>query len=251
MCSIIFAYKKHPKYPLIVVANRDEFYPRPTKQADWWEEYPEMLAGKDIKANGSWFGISKLGRFSALTNYRDGMHLKQNAPTRGKLVTDYLVNEVDSEVYLKKIAETAELYNGYNLLTFDGQDIWHYSNISDEITQIEAGVHGLSNALLNSDWPKVNKGKAKLEELIKTEEISVDALFEMMKDGELAADEDLPDTGVPYEWEKLLSALCIKSDNYGTRCSTVLLWDNDGNIFFEERSYVPDLGSKRFEVLVG
>lgn len=247
MCLILFAYKQHPKYPLIVVANRDEFYKRPTEQAHWWKEHPEMLAGKDTVGNGSWFGVSKLGRFAGLTNYRDGMKLKGNAPTRGKLVTNYLINEVDGVEYLNEIAKTADLYNGYNLLTFDGNDLLHYSNISNEITHIEAGIHGLSNALLNSDWPKIKRGKADLEELVKGD-FSIEAAFQMMLNERGAADEDLPKTGVPLEWERLLSPMCIKSDEYGTRCSTVLLWDNDGKMYFEERSYVPAKEARTFEL---
>lgn len=247
MCLILFAYQQHPKYPLIVVANRDEFYKRPTEQAHWWKEHPKMLAGRDTIGNGSWFGVSKLGRFSALTNYRDGMKLKENAPTRGKLVTDYLINEVDGFDYLNEIAQTADLYNGYNLLTFDGDNLLHYSNISNEITKVEAGVHGLSNALLNSDWPKIRKGKANLEKLVKND-FSVEAAFQMMLNDERAEDEDLPNTNIPIEWERLLSPMCIKSDDYGTRCSTVLLWDNDGKMYFEERSYVPNVGAKVFEL---
>lgn len=249
MCLILFAYQQHPKYPLIVVANRDEFYPRPTKQADWWEEHPTMLAGKDIKGNGSWLGMSKNGKFAALTNYRDGFNEKKGAPTRGKLVTNYLVNPVAAEDYLKDIAQTGEQYNGYNLLTFDGQNIWHYSNKSNQITPIQPGVHGLSNALLNSNWPKINKGKAKLSALIEpNEDFSIEAGFQMMLDTEKAADDDLPKTGVPYEWEKELSSMCIRTDNYGTRCSTVILWGADGTVHFEERSYVPKLGSKIYHV---
>ena len=251
MCLILFAYKQHPKYPLILVANRDEFYPRPTAQADWWKEYPTMLAGKDIKGNGSWLGMSKDGKFAALTNFRDGMNLKQNAPTRGKLVTNYLVNPVESESYLQEIAKTGELYNGYNLLTFDGEDIWHYSNMSNDITHIEPGVHGLSNALLNSDWPKVHRAKAKLAALVDVnKDFSIEAGFQMMLDSEQAADEDLPQTGVPYDWEKKLSSMCIRTETYGTRCSTVVLWGADGTVHFEERSYVPDLGSKAYRVQI-
>ena len=246
MCSILFAYKQHPKYPLIVVANRDEFYKRPTEQAHWWKDHPEMLAGKDSLGNGSWFGVSKLHRFAALTNYRDGMHIKQNAPTRGKLVTNYLINEVDGVEYLNDISKDAELYNGYNLLTFDGKELLHYSNISNEITHVEPGIHGVSNALLNSDWPKINYGKAKLAELLKGN-FSIESFFELMLNDEQSADKDLPKTGVPIEWERLLSSLCIKSDEYGTRCSTVLLWDNDGKMYFEERSYVPKSDVKIFE----
>jgi uncharacterized protein with NRDE domain len=250
MCSILFAYQQHPKYPLIVVANRDEFYQRPTKPAHWWEEHPEMLAGKDILGEGSWFGVSKLGRFAALTNYRDGVALKANAPTRGKLVTDYLTQEVDGVDFLNGIAENAALYNGYNLLTFDGKELLHYSNVNNQITRVTPGVHGVSNALLNSDWPKINKGKAALEKLIRSgaDDFGVEEAFQMMLDKKRAADEDLPSTGVPLEWERLLSSLYIQSDNYGTRCSTVLLWDNDGQMYFEERSYVPNLGVKSFKL---
>lgn len=248
MCLILFSYRQHPKYPLIVVANRDEFYERPTAQADWWQEFPEMLAGKDLTGNGSWFGMSKTGKFSALTNYRDGFNIKKNAPTRGKLVTNFLTEDVHPKDYLEGIAETGHLYNGYNLLTFDGETIWHYSNISNEITEIEAGTHGLSNALLNSNWPKINRGKARLAELVQADEFSIEDAFQMMLDETRPDDKDLPSTGIPLEWEQKLSSMCIKTENYGTRCSTVMLWDNDGNVYFEERSYVPAMGSKVFNV---
>jgi len=248
MCSILFSYREHSKYPLIVLANRDEFFDRPTAQADWWKEFPDMLAGKDLTGNGSWFGMSKNGKFSALTNYRDGFNIKKNAPTRGKLVTNFLTQEVESFPYLQGISKTSHLYNGYNLLTFDGDSLFHYSNISNDITKIEAGTHGVSNALLNSDWPKINRGKAKLAELIQEEEFSIEAAFEMLLDDTRPSDANLPTTGVPIEWERKLSSLCIKTENYGTRCSTVMLWDNDGRVHYEERSYVPSLGSKVFEV---
>lgn len=251
MCLILFAYQAHAKYPLIIVANRDEFYKRPTEQAHWWDDFPEMLAGKDIKGSGSWFGMSKTGKFSALTNYRDGFNIKQNAPTRGKLVTNYLVNDVDTLDYLNNIIPTSHLYNGYNLLTFDGEKLWHYSNIDNQITPIEAGIHGVSNALLNSDWPKVNKGKTDLAQLIDpTKDFDIEAAFQMMLNEEKAADKDLPKTNIPLEWERKLSSMCIQSEDYGTRCSTVLLWGNDGKVYFEERSYVPNVGSKKYEITI-
>ncbi len=250
MCLILFSYQQHPKYPLIVVANRDEFFERPTEQAHWWKEFPNMLAGKDTIGNGSWFGMSRDGKFSGLTNYRDGFNIKKDAPTRGKLVTNFLTQAVEPKPYLESIAETGHLYNGYNLLTFDGEEIWHYSNINNEITKIEPGTHGLSNALLNSDWPKINQGKARLAELVQAEEFSVEAAFEMMLNENRPADEALPSTGVPIEWERKLSSMCIKTENYGTRCSTVMLWDTEGNVYFEERSYVPATGSKTFHVKV-
>ncbi|MGB0984900.1 MAG: NRDE family protein [Saprospiraceae bacterium] len=251
MCSILFAYQQHPKYPLIVLANRDEFYKRPTLQADWWKEHSEMLAGKDAVGNGSWFGMSKLGRFSALTNYRDGFNIIKDAPTRGKLVTNYLINDIDTRTYLEGVAVDSHLYNGYNLLTFDGKELFHYSNISNEITPIKAGIHGVSNALLNTSWPKIDNGKASLAQLIDIEkDFSVEAGFELLLNEKRPADQDLPNTGVPIEWERKLSSLCIKTEGYGTRCSTVMLWGTDGKIYYEERSYVPDAGKKVFEVSI-
>jgi uncharacterized protein with NRDE domain len=249
MCSILFAYKQHPKYPLIVLANRDEYYKRPTLQADWWQEHPKMLAGKDAVGNGSWFGMSQLGRFSALTNYRDGFNIIKDAPTRGKLVTNFLVENVDSRAYLEGVSVDSHLYNGYNLLTFDGEELFHYSNISNEITLVEAGIHGMSNALLNSDWPKINNGKLELEKLVDVEkDFSIEAGFELLLNEQKPADSDLPSTGVPIDWERKLSSLCIKTENYGTRCSTVMLWGTDGKVYYEERSYVPSMGKKVFEV---
>lgn len=246
MCLILTAYKAHPDYPLIIIANRDEFYARPTEQAHWWAEHPEMLAGKDSKGNGSWFGISKKNKFAALTNYRDGMNLKTDAPTRGKLVTNFLVNEVDSATYLAEIAKTGDLYNGYNLLTFDNGELWYYSNISKAITPVSAGVHGLSNALLNTSWPKVERGKAGLKTLLEDEVFSIEGAFELLRNAEKPSDAELPSTGVPLEWERLLSSMCIEAEGYGTRCSTVLLWHKSGKVYFEERSYVPALGKRAF-----
>lgn len=250
MCLILMAYQTHPSYPLIIVANRDEFFQRPTERAHWWTQYPDMLAGRDIRGNGSWLGVGKSGRFAALTNYRDGFDLKKNAPTRGALVTRYINEIKDTEAYFEALKASAELYNGYNLLTYDGQRLSHFSNINQRVTEITPGIHGLSNALLNSDWQKINKGKAKLEALVaritKAAPFDIDAAFDMMLDEAKAPDDLLPQTGVPYEWEKELSSMCIKTETYGTRCSTVVVWDKQGGIYFEERSYVPNLGSVVF-----
>lgn len=239
MCLITFAYEIHPKYKLIVVANRDEFYLRPTATATWWKEYPNLLAGKDLKGQGTWMGFTKDGRFSALTNYRDGFSEKKNAPSRGDLVKDFLLSQNNTSEYLNHIAPSAELYNGYNLLTFDGENLGYFSNQIDKPQILEKGVYGLSNNILNRSWPKLNTAVSGLENLIEQEKFSINEAFEMMQNRTLANDENLPNTNIPIEWERLLSAMYIETKDYGTRCSTIFLLDYNGRFHFEERSYIP------------
>lgn len=241
MCLILFAYQQHPEYPLIVIANRDEFYARPTQAAHWWPDCPTVWAGRDTKGGGSWFGVNRSGRWAALTNFRNGFQEKPDAPTRGHLVTGFLQTDApDGQTYLARLQPDAERYNGFNLLTYDGTTLLHYANVSNAITTVGTGVHGLSNALLDSDWPKVNRGKAHLERLLANGgAFEVGAAFEVLRDATRAEDADLPRTGIPLEWERKLSPMYIATENYGTRCSTVLLYDREGRCRVEERSYVP------------
>lgn len=240
MCLIIFAYKVHPKYPLIITANRDEFYERPTAKAHWWESHPSLLAGKDLKGGGTWLGVSKSGRFAALTNYRGLQHVRPDAPTRGALVTDFLVdeNEPSAMEYLEGI-ENDEAYNGYNLLLYENDTLVWHSNVSGESRKLEAGVYGVSNALLDTPWPKVERGKAFLKGLILEDSINFDVekAFDYLQDKEQPKDEELPDTGVGMDLERLLGTLFIKSPKYGTRCSTVVLVDEQENVSLEERGF--------------
>lgn len=237
MCLILFAHKAHPKYKLIVAANRDEFYARPTKPADYWEENPDILAGKDLEAGGTWLGITKQGRLSLLTNFRDLKNIKNDAPSRGHLVSDFLSSNTDGEEYLKAISAKGELYNGFNIICGDWNNLYYYGNYQKGVHKIEPGVHGLSNALLDTQWPKVVKGTENLKTIAEQNEIDPDQLFELLYDDQTADDNHLPDTGVGYEREKMLSPLFIKSDRYGSRCSTVLLVDKNDNVTFVERTY--------------
>lgn len=240
MCLITFAYRVHPIYKLIVVANRDEFFARPTQVAHWWKKHPMILAGKDLKSNGSWLGVTKTGRFAALTNYRDGMTLKENAPSRGELVTNFLTENTPQTDYLNTIHQAGEAYNGYNLLTFDGTNMGYTSNESGEKPKLlDAGIYGLSNHLLNTPWGKVLSAKRSLARLMTLSDFSTDKAFEMMKNDDILEDEDLPSTNIPIELERMLSSMFIASEEYGTRCTTVVLIDYEGNVSFEERSYVP------------
>lgn len=240
MCLILFAYKAHPNYPLILAANRDEFYARPTQRAHWWEEYPGIFAGKDLKAGGTWMGIHRSGRIAALTNYRDLSLPQKDGPSRGELVTNFLLDDGGTERYLASVQNVGHLYNGFNLLVGNADDLWWYSNEAEHIKKIQPGIHGLSNHLLNTSWPKVDKGKVGLEDIISKQEIvSAEPLFSLLRDQEIAADAALPDTGISIEMERMLSAMFISSESYGTRVSTVLMVDKNGLFTFEERAFYP------------
>lgn len=241
MCLITFAYQNHPKYNLILAGNRDEFYGRPTRKAQFWSEegYPDILAGKDLKGGGTWLGVHKDGRWGTLTNYRDPSIQKEDPPTRGELVTDYLKSGRSAMDYLQDVTQKADEYNGFNLLLWDTKGFYHYSNQSKKVINISHGIHGISNALLDTPWPKLTSANRQLAEVIQEEEISKEKLFELLKDETKAAEEHLPVTGIPKDLEKAVSSIFIKTENYGSRCSTVLLIDKEGNIDFTERSYEP------------
>jgi uncharacterized protein with NRDE domain len=243
MCLILFSYQQHPDYPLVVIANRDEFYQRPTLQAHWWKDEPHILAGKDVQAGGSWMGVNRKGRFAALTNIREPQNIKSDAPSRGHLVTDYLREQAreSAEGYMGKISEKGQAYNGFNLLVGGPEELWWYANRVEAPQQLEPGLYGLSNALLDTPWPKVEKGKAQLQQLLGNgEAFSHEQALFSLKNPELAPDEQLPQTGVPLEWERKLSAMFIEMEKYGTRCSTIVSYGADGRLTFTERSYVPD-----------
>ncbi len=237
MCLILFAYKSHPKYKLVVAANRDEFYDRPTAPATFWKDSPSILAGRDLEGKGTWMGVNKLGYVSMLTNYRDLSNLKNNAPTRGKLVSDFLMTNANPSIYLDAIDKLANSYNGFNLLLGTIDDLWYYSNIERKKFQLGSGVYGLSNRLLNTAWPKVLKGKEKLKLALGQEDVEEELLFDSLYDDIKAPINQLPDTGVGIEMEEMLSPMFIKSQKYGTRCSTILLVDNENNLYFSERNY--------------
>ncbi len=237
MCLILFSHHNHPNYKLVVAANRDEFYQRPTEQADFWEEAPMILAGKDAEAGGTWMGITKKGRISMLTNYRDLSNIKENAPSRGHLVSGFLKTEQQAADYLLHLETTGSQYNGYNIICGDIDHLYYYGNHQQGVHSIPNGIHGLSNAFLDTPWPKVEKGKQGLSTLLNNETIDPESLFELLYNDKEAPGNELPDTGVGMEKEKMLSPMFIKSPNYGSRCSTVLLVDQNGQVFFAERTY--------------
>jgi uncharacterized protein with NRDE domain len=237
MCLILFSLNNHPTYRLVLAANRDEFYERPAELANFWEEYPNLLAGKDISAGGTWLGLTTEGKFSALTNYRDINNLKKNAPTRGNLVLNYLINQYKPEEYIDTFKGNEDSYNGFNLLLGKLDELYYYSNVSKTFLKVNNGVHGLSNAFLDSSWQKVEKGKEKLNNILKKSIIQPNQLFEIMHDKDIVADNLLPNTGVGLEWERKLSSMFIQTPKYGTRCTTIILLDKDGNLTFGEKTF--------------
>ncbi|UCH98734.1 MAG: NRDE family protein [Candidatus Aminicenantes bacterium] len=240
MCLILFAFQSHSRYKLIFAANRDEFYHRPTAPARWWKEARFLLAGKDLEAGGTWMGITKNGKIAALTNYRGTEFHKENAPSRGALVSQYLLSNISSQEYLEELQAKSVEYNGFNLILGNMDKLCCYSNRQNKILQVPPGVHGLSNDSLDTPWPKVVKGKQILEQQVLNQpEISLESIFSFLADTEMAPDDQLPDTGVGIEYERVLSSIFIKSPQYGTRSSTVVLVDNDNHVTFAERGFVP------------
>ena len=236
MCLIVFAWDAHPKYKLILAANRDEFYERPTQAAHFWRDYPTILGGRDLKAGGTWMVISKSGRFATVTNYRDPKNILDDRASRGEIPTNFVISDSSPAKYLEDLHTHAGDYNGFNTLISDQQTMLHYSNCQGTPNVITPGIHGLSNSLLDTPWPKVLKAKEKLETLMKSD-FAHDDLLMIMDDRQLAEDHALPETGVSYELEKALSAMCIRTERYGTCCSTALTIDRDGFVSFTEKSY--------------
>ena len=243
MCLIVFAWQVIPSVPLVAAANRDEFYQRATAPAANWPEYPQIYAGRDLQAGGSWMGITQASdscsfpRFAAITNIRAPAEHIDNAPSRGHLVSDYLASCMTPQAYIDSIRETAAAYNGFNLVVGDRDTLIWYSNKGDNDPRngkpLEPGVYGLSNALLDAPWPKVVKTKAQFASLLCLGAPD-DAFFEMLSDTTPAPDQRLPETGVPLDLERTLSAVRIEAPGYGTRTSTVVKLYADASATLQE-----------------
>ncbi len=239
MCLIFLAWRRHAAFPLVVAANRDEFYERPTAPAAFWDDAPGLLAGRDLAGGGTWLGVTRGGRFAALTNYRGGGGVTPDAPTRGRLVSDFLLSEVTPGDYVGSLGPGAGVYNGFNLLVGDRDELHWYSNRGGEPRALAPGAYGISNALLDTPWPKLVQGKKRFETLLEPRDVDPDEMFDLLSDRRTAGEESLPDTGIGYERERALSPIFISTGDYGTRSSTVLLIGADGNVEFHERTHEP------------
>jgi uncharacterized protein with NRDE domain len=255
MCLVLIAWHVHPRYPLIVAANRDEFYARPTLPAHRWPGASGMIAGRDLEAGGSWMGVDAAGRFAAITNFRELERGPANVRSRGELVTEYLLGDAAAERYLAELAERANHYRGYNLLIAAGGALYCASNRGAPIRRLPPGLHGISNGPLDSDWPKVDRGRRLLARAVDRPEPSPQRLFELLRDRTRPADEALPDTGIGLECERLLATIAIDGNmmgrDYGTRAASILLLDAQGRGRFTEHSRADDGSWQRREFPIG
>jgi uncharacterized protein with NRDE domain len=238
MCLILIACGAHPGFPLVIAANRDEYYQRPTARAAYWPDHSNILAGRDLECMGTWLGVTRAGRFAALTNFRDPRERKTDAPSRGQLVSDFLLSDLDPLAYFEAIKSAAPRYNGFNQLAGDTEGVFCFSSRDCSAQKLPPGIHGLSNHLLNTPWPKVERGKRRLQQALEHGP-EVDALLELLHDREPAQASELPDTGVGADLERVLSPALIVSPLYGTRASTALLFGSDGSVSFTERTILP------------
>ena len=236
MCLILVAWKSHPKYPCIVAANRDEIHQRATLPGPWWADRPQILAGRDLVAGGTWLGITRTGRWAALTNFRSLDLPRQNARSRGTLVTNVLESAGSTADQLRALSEVGRDYNGFNLMFSDGERLGVFESLLGEGRPLLPGIYGLSNHLLDTPWPKVQKAKARLQTLL-NDLSDPESVLEILRDDRPAHDEELPKTGVSLEWERLLSSAFVRGAEYGTRCSTLIRIDAQGSAFFDEWSW--------------
>lgn len=239
MCLLVVAWRSHPRYRLVVAANRDEFHDRPAAPLGWWNDDPRILAGRDQRAAGTWLGVARSGRFGIVTNFRDLENPPSpDAPSRGALVARFLAGATSPKEYLDDLRGSAPRYAGFNLLVGGPRMLYYFSNRDGFAARpLRPGIYGLSNHLLDSPWPKLLRARARLEELVTWGELETEALFDLLADRTPADDDEIPDTGLPPDWERALSAPFVLHGAYGTRCSTLLLVERGGRTVMHERRY--------------
>jgi uncharacterized protein with NRDE domain len=236
MCLILIAIHQHPRFPLVVAANRDEYFNRPAAPAHFWPEAPQLLAGRDLQAGGTWLGLTRSGRFAAVTNVREPGRNRADALSRGALTCEFLLGDQPARVYLQDLQARGDHYNGFNLICGDINRLYHYSNRGGDPVLLPTGLHGVSNHLLDTPWPKVTGGKAALAAVLADDDFTLDAVLPVLNQRDPAPDEQLPDTGVGLLMERALSSRFIQAPlvGYGTRVSTALRVDRAGNVEWRE-----------------
>jgi uncharacterized protein with NRDE domain len=238
MCLITFAWHVVPGMPLIATGNRDEYHNRPAAPAGWWSDSPLVFAGRDLQGGGTWMGVTQTGRFAALTNVRAPNDQRDDARSRGELAADFLTGTMSAKAYVAHLAQASDDYNGFNLLVGDQHElIWYSNRAADDVRNgqpITPGIYGLSNARLDTPWPKVVRTKAEFASLL-CQGATDEAFFEMLTDTRKATDCRLPNTGLSLELERALSAVCIETPDYGTRASTIARLDTTDRASLSER----------------
>lgn len=251
MCLLVLAWKFHPRYRLVLAGNRDEFHDRAAAPLNWWQDDARILAGRDLKAGGTWLGVARSGRFGIVTNYRDLQAPVEGAPSRGNLVPRFLTGATSPKEFLDDLRGAAPRYSGFNLLVGGSRALYYFSNRgANAPTALAPGIFGLSNHTLDAPWPKLARTRARFETLLRESDVPAEELFKLLADRERAPIETLPSTGLPEDWEHIVSAPFIVNERYGTRCSSVLLVERNGRTILHERRFDAagvQTGTSRFE----
>lgn len=239
MCLLAIAFNYRPDTPLAVCSNRDEFYQRPTLPMHWWQDKP-VLAGRDEQEGGTWMGLSRTGRFAAVTNFREfskpGFH-EARPKSRGNLVTDFLCSGASAQSWADSVLVDFDLYGGFNLLIYDGRQLLYLNNFNNQVRNLEPGIYALSNHLLDSPWPKVDYAREQLVQTLdkpRSDQQMLGDLLSLLEKNQTYPDHLLPNTGVPADWEKRLSSAFIVAEDYGTLASTSIVLSNSGNHIAEQ-----------------
>ncbi len=238
MCLLVFAWKTHPNYPLVFTGNRDELHARPSLAAGFWEDTPEILGGRDLQAGGTWLGVTTGGLFAVVTNYRTGLNPAKAPRSRGELTADFLRGSASAESYIRGVAERSTEYGAFSLIVGDRALLWYFSNRGEpEPRVVLPGIHGLSNHLLDTPWPKVTRSRETLAPLLEERSLNEEALFTLLSNRTPAPEAQLPDTGIGRERERQISPVFVVNQTYGTRCSSVILFHKNSGIRFAERRF--------------
>ncbi len=235
MCLVVFAWKMHPKYHLVLAANRDEFHQRPAQELHWWPDHPDILAGRDLQAGGSWLAVSRQGRFATVTNYREQLSQRPGLRSRGEIITNFVGSDRPVGTFVSSI--DGDDYAGFSLLAADRNELWCVSNRGDEAVQLTPGIYGLSNASLDTPWTKLVRTRDALRSLITAGKLDETALFRIMADRTPAPIEDVEAGNLPFVLARALTSPHIVSAEYGTRCATAVTWSKEEKISVCERRF--------------
>lgn len=237
MCLVLIAKGIHPRFPMVLAANRDEYYQRPAEQAHFWQDNPGILSGRDLEKGGTWLAVDRRGRIAAVTNFREPSRKKRGHRSRGYLVSEYVMGDLVPSDYLDRLSGQVDEYDSFNLFVGDRNTLCFISTFNRELQQLRSGIYGISNGDLDYPWPKVVKGKQVMQQILESDRLDTGRLFELLQDRETPPDGDLPETGVGLDIERMLSPIFVNGKEYGTRCSTVITLDNENNLYFAEVTY--------------